>query len=72
MSYKTLMVHIDPDRPSDRLIQLASELAERFGAVLIGISACAPTRLPDGGIADPSEMQVIADTLNNVGAQFRS
>jgi nucleotide-binding universal stress UspA family protein len=72
MSYATLMVHVDLDRPSDRRVRLASELAQRFSAVLIGISACAPARLPEGEeIANPSEMPVIADTLEHIGAQFR-
>jgi len=39
MSYSTLMVHLDIDRPNDARLQIAGELAERFDARIIGIAA---------------------------------
>ena len=39
MSYATLMVHLDIDRPNAARLQIAGELAERFEARLIGICA---------------------------------
>jgi nucleotide-binding universal stress UspA family protein len=39
MTYSTLMVHLDLDRPNDTRLQIAGDLAERFDARLIGIAA---------------------------------
>jgi nucleotide-binding universal stress UspA family protein len=36
----TLLVHVDVDSTSDARVRLAAKLAERFGATLIGVSAC--------------------------------
>ncbi|MHB8885214.1 MAG: universal stress protein [Methylovirgula sp.] len=40
MSFKSLMVHIDLNRPNDTRIKIAGDLAKRFGAGVIGIAAC--------------------------------
>ncbi len=39
MSFATLMVHLEIARKTDARVRLAANLAERFGAALIGISA---------------------------------
>ena len=41
MSYATLMVYLNVDRVSKQLIGVAAELAEKFSAKLIGVSALA-------------------------------
>lgn len=40
MSYKTILVQLDAFAPSEELIASAAEMAQRFGASLIGFSAC--------------------------------
>jgi nucleotide-binding universal stress UspA family protein len=42
MSFKTLMVHVDLDGKLDGRVRLAADLAGRFEALLIGITAWAP------------------------------
>lgn len=39
MSYATLMVHLDLDQGNDARLRVAGDLAERFGARVIGIAA---------------------------------
>jgi hypothetical protein len=39
MSYKTFMVSLALDRPNDACLSVAGDLAERFGARVIGIAA---------------------------------
>jgi hypothetical protein len=41
MGYKSLLVNLDPGRSNANLLPFAAELAERFDARLIGITACA-------------------------------
>ena len=38
----SIMVHVDFDRGSDDRIRIASDLADRFGAVLIGVTGWVP------------------------------
>ncbi len=53
MSYSTLMVHLDIDRPNDARLQIAGELAERFDARIIGIAAAdtQPLYYMEGAVA---------------------
>src|SRR5262245_58880035 len=54
MSYATLMVHLDVDHPNDARLRLAGDLAERFGARVIGVAACELSPSPyfaEGAIA---------------------
>ena len=39
MSYASLMVYVEADATPERRVRLASSLADRFGAVLTGMSA---------------------------------
>jgi len=57
MSYKSILVHFDIDRPVEPLAKAAAGLARRFGARLIGFSAAAvppPVALPEGIAYDGS------------------
>ena len=45
MTYATLMVHLEPGRSNAGLLHVASGLAERLGAGVIGIAACQPLQL---------------------------
>lgn len=59
MSYASIMVAVDDGRHVPARIRLAAELADRFGARLVGAAAC----LPDypqgyGGVAVPMAMVV--------------
>jgi nucleotide-binding universal stress UspA family protein len=42
MSYATLMLHLEVGRSNAALLDLAADLAERFQASVIGLSACQP------------------------------
>jgi nucleotide-binding universal stress UspA family protein len=44
MTYKTLMVHLELGRSNAGLLKVASDLAERCHATVVGISACEPLR----------------------------
>ncbi len=43
--YSTLLVYLDPDRDNVPLLQIAGDLAERFHAGLIGVSASQPIKV---------------------------
>jgi nucleotide-binding universal stress UspA family protein len=45
MSYATLMVYAQLGQPNEGLLQIAGDLAERFNAALIGITACQPMQI---------------------------
>src|ERR1700736_228272 len=78
MSYKVLMVHLDVDDDGDGRVRLAAELAGRFGAALIGISAWAPSPAFGGGGAviesapELADLQVMEDLLAARGKTFRA
>jgi nucleotide-binding universal stress UspA family protein len=78
MSYKTLMEHVDLDGAIDGRARLAAELASRFDASLIGISAWAPRPAftADGAVVEsmPAEvdLQVMSGLLKAKGEEFRA
>src|SRR5580658_2135569 len=39
MTFSTIMVHLDIDRPDDACLRIAGDLAEQFDAKLIGVAA---------------------------------
>ena len=41
MSFSTMMVHVDIEHDSERRIELAISLADRFQAILIGVAGYA-------------------------------
>jgi hypothetical protein len=54
MDYKTVMVCLALDRPNDACFAVAGDLAERFGARIIGIAASdlrPPTYFAEGDFA---------------------
>ncbi|RAI41441.1 hypothetical protein CH338_03090 [Rhodoplanes elegans] len=78
MSYATVMVHVGIDAASDARVRLASGLAERFHATLIGVAGVGP-RPPfaaEGLVVDfgPSAEEKLAMTeeLGSLGAHFRA
>lgn len=76
MSFKSLMVHIDLDRPNDTRIKIAGDLAERFGAGVIGIAACreVPFAYADGYAASQlieQERKAIANRMKEAETRFR-
>jgi nucleotide-binding universal stress UspA family protein len=43
MPIASVMVHVDLDTPNEPRVRIARDLAERFGASVIGITACGPS-----------------------------
>ena len=48
MSYATLMLHLELGRSNAALLDLAVDLAERFQAGVIGVTACKPAAFVAG------------------------
>ncbi|MEO8938399.1 MAG: universal stress protein [Burkholderiaceae bacterium] len=48
MSYATLLVHLQSGESNTALLTIAGQLAERFGAHVIGIAACQPMMIVGG------------------------
>lgn len=45
MTYRTLMVNLEPGRSNERLLRITGDFAERFDAAVIGIAAYQPLQL---------------------------
>jgi nucleotide-binding universal stress UspA family protein len=45
MSYPTLLAHLELGRSNAELLAVAGDLAERFGAAVIGVTACQPVQM---------------------------
>ena len=45
MTYSSLMVHLDLGVSNEALLQLTADMAERFGAGVIGVAACQPMQV---------------------------
>jgi nucleotide-binding universal stress UspA family protein len=81
MSYATLMLHLELGRSNAALLSLAVDLAERFQAGVIGLSACQPVAIAaampagdgyiDGALID-LECKELARETNVVEAEFRA
>ena len=77
MGYKSLLVHLDLGRSNENLLQFAGELAQRFDARVIGITACAPPIMAyaDVGVdgeAFELERKQIEDQIGSAEAEFRA
>jgi hypothetical protein len=78
MSYKVLMAHLDSDDDRDERMSLAAELAGRFDAALIGVSAWAPRpafavdSAVIESVPDIADLQVMEDLLKARGERFRA
>jgi nucleotide-binding universal stress UspA family protein len=65
MTYKTLMVHLEPKRSNAGLLQITGELAERFEAAVLGIAACQPVQIVEG------EVYVSGDLIQQDRAEIK-
>jgi len=78
MDYKTVMVGLALDRPNDACLRVAGDLAERFGARIIGVAASdirPPMYFADGDFAQKLldvEAAAIERRLSELEAEFRA
>lgn len=77
MAYKTLMVLLEINGDNAALLNITGDLAEQFGARVIGIAACQPIQLTlDQGFgigeAIVRDRAEIANALTSTEAQFHS
>src|SRR5215212_2456564 len=78
MDYKTVMVGLALDRPNDACLRVAGDLAERFGARIIGVAASdirPPMYFADGDVAQKlldQEAAAIERRLSELEAEFRA
>lgn len=78
MDYKTVMVGLAPDRPNEATLRVASDIAERFGARIIGVAAAdvrPPMYFASGAVAQrliDEEAAAIAARLAELEAEFRA
>lgn len=77
MTYATLMVHLDLGRSNAGLLQIASDLAVRFHAGVIGIAACQPMQIVygDGYVSGDfieKDREEIERQMKEAEAEFRS
>jgi nucleotide-binding universal stress UspA family protein len=77
MSYAVLMLHLEVGRRNAALLDLAVDLAERFQASVIGLSACQPAAVMsgdgyvDGALFDAESKQLDRETAA-AEAEFRA
>lgn len=74
MSYSALVVYVDPDETREELVRLAAGLADKFGAMLIGLSARAiPPPILANGLMMPAapDINAMQAQLANRGSWFR-
>lgn len=78
MDYKTVMVGLALDRPNDACLRVAGDIAERFGARIIGVAASdlrPPMYFADGDFAQKlldQEASAIERRLSELEAEFRA
>ena len=78
MDYKTVMVGLALDRPNDACLRVAGDIAERFGARIIGVAASdlrPPMYFADGDFAQKlldEEAAAIERRLSELEAEFRA
>jgi nucleotide-binding universal stress UspA family protein len=78
MDYKTVMVGLALDRPNDACLRVAGDIAERFGAQVIGVAASdlrPPMYFADGNFAQKlldEEATAIQRRLSELEAEFRA
>ncbi len=78
MTYRTVMVHLVPGASNTAVLRVAAELATRFDAGVIGIAACQPMQIVDGGgCYVPGELVAedrarIEDDLEEAEVDFRT
>ena len=77
MTYATVMVNLQLGRSNANLVQVAGDLAERFGAGVIGIAACQPMQIVYGDAYVPPNLieedrKQIDMELTAAEAEFRT
>jgi nucleotide-binding universal stress UspA family protein len=78
MDYKTVMVGLALDRPNDASLRVAGDLAERFGARVVGVAAAdlrPPMYFAEGDFAQKlfdEEAAAIQGRLSELEAEFRA
>jgi nucleotide-binding universal stress UspA family protein len=78
MDYKTVMVGLALDRPNDACLRVAGDIAERFGARVIGVAASdlrPPMYFADGDFAQKlldEEAAAIERRLSELETEFRA
>lgn len=78
MDYKTVMVGLALDRPNDACLRVAGDIAERFGARIIGVAASdlrPPMYFAEGDFAQKlldEEAAAIERRLSQLEAEFRT
>jgi len=78
MDYKTVMVGLALDRPNDACLRVAGDIAERFGARVIGVAASdlrPPMYFADGDFAQKlldEEATAIQRRLSELEMEFRA
>jgi len=78
MDYKTVMVSLALDRPNDACLRVAGDIAERFGARIVGIAASdlrPPMYFAEGDFAQKlfeEEAAAIQQRLSELEAEFRA
>ena len=78
MDYKTVMVSLALDRPNKSCLTVAGDIAERFGARIIGVAAAdlrPPMYFAEGGFAQKlldEEVAAIQKRLSGLEAEFRA
>jgi nucleotide-binding universal stress UspA family protein len=78
MDYKTVMVGLALDRPNDACLRVAGDIAERFGARVIGVAASdlrPPMYFADGEFAQKlldEEAAAIERRLSELETEFRA
>src|SRR4026208_490249 len=78
MNYKTVMVGLALDRPHDACLRVAGDLAERFGARVVGVAASdlrPPMYFAEGDFAQKlldEETAAVQARLSEVEAEFRA
>ena len=77
MGYKSLLVHLDLGRSNANLLSFVGELADRFDARVIGITACAPPVMAyaDVGVDGETfelERNQIEEEIGSADSEFRA
>src|SRR6185312_6602435 len=76
MNYKTVMVGLALDRPNDACLRVAGDIAERFGARIIGVAASdlrPPMYFAEGAFAQKlldEETAIVEKRLSELEAEF--
>ncbi len=78
MNYKTVMVGLALDRPNDACLRVAGDIAERFGARIIGVAASdlrPPMYFAEGAVAQKlldEEAMAVERRLSELETEFRA